>query len=100
MSLPIPRQGSSRIFPGAARKWGPYAIQLCETDDFCFDFTIADDDVGQSLSLVSTVLSVLPGSTLNVSGTNPVSGTICWTAPVGSSGLHVFTIAAEDDACR
>ena len=42
---------------------------------------------------------MLPGATFSYSGTNPVNGSICWTAPAGSAGFHAFIITAIDDAC-
>ena len=96
---PIPTDGVIANFSGSATQVGPYAIEMCETDQFCFDFEINDPDIIDTLGLISNVSIVLPGSTFSYTGTNPVSGTICWTAPAGSGGYHSFIINASDDAC-
>ncbi|MFZ1686565.1 MAG: hypothetical protein WAU70_04030, partial [Flavobacteriales bacterium] len=96
---PDPTTGTIANFTGTATQVGPYAIEMCETDQFCFDFVITDPDIIDTLGLVTNAAIVLPGSTFSYTGTNPVSGTICWTAPAGSSGYHSFIISASDDAC-
>lgn len=96
---PDPTTGTITNFSGSATQTGTYGIELCETDDFCFDFTINDADVIDTLSLTSNLAIALPGSTLTYTGTNPLTGTVCWTAPVGSGGFHTFVLIAADDAC-
>ena len=96
---PNPFDGVISNFTGSATQVGPMAIEMCETDQFCFDFEINDPDLIDTLSLVSNVSIVLPGSTFTWSGANPATGTVCWTAPAGSGGFHSFIINAADDAC-
>ncbi|MBP6574385.1 MAG: gliding motility-associated C-terminal domain-containing protein [Flavobacteriales bacterium] len=96
---PVPTDGFITNFSGTAVQTGPYAVELCETDQFCFDFVINDPDVIDTLGLISNVSIALPGSTFSWTGVNPVSGTICWTAPAGTGGFHTFIINASDDAC-
>lgn len=96
---PNPFDGLISNFTGSATQVGPMAIEMCETDQFCFDFEINDPDLIDTLSLVSNVSIVLPGSTFTWSGANPATGTVCWTAPAGSGGFHSFIINAADDAC-
>ncbi|MBL7962260.1 MAG: gliding motility-associated C-terminal domain-containing protein [Flavobacteriales bacterium] len=96
---PDPTTGTIANFSGSATQTGPYSVQMCETDNFCFDFTIVDPDAGQTLTLISNVTAVLPGATFTYSGTNPVSGTICWTSIPTYSGVFPFIITAIDDAC-
>ena len=60
---PDPATGPSPTFHGTATQVGPYNIELCETDNFCFDFTILDSDVTDTLTLLSNIATVLPGAT-------------------------------------
>jgi gliding motility-associated-like protein len=76
-----------------------YRIDVCNSNQFCFDFSISDPDVGDILSITSNVESVLPGSTINWTGGNPATGTICWNAVSGVAGFNSFIIQAQDDAC-
>lgn len=98
-SAPDPSDGAITNLTGSATQTGPNAIELCEGNDFCFDFAIADPDAGDTLTVTSNVTSTLPGAAFTVSGINPATGTVCWTAPPGSAGFHVFTITAQDNAC-
>lgn len=84
---------------GTAVQTGQYALEMCETDQFCFDLTIGDPDVADGLTLTSNVGAVLPGATFNATGTNPATGTVCWTGTAGSSGFYSFIVTATDDAC-
>lgn len=78
---------------------GPYSIVLCEGDDFCTDITFTDNNAGDILTLQTNATNVLPGATVNITGTNPAVMTVCWTAPAGSGGSYSFNAQAEDDAC-
>ncbi len=96
---PDPSSGTIANMTGSAVQVGDYSIEMCETDNFCFDFTIVDPDVNDILNLTSTVLLALPGATFTWSGTNPVSGQICWTSPPNSAAFYSFIITADDDGC-
>ncbi|MFZ1688840.1 MAG: hypothetical protein WAU70_15540, partial [Flavobacteriales bacterium] len=84
---------------GTATQTGQNSLEMCETDQFCFDLTISDPDVNDGLTLTSNVGAVLPGATFNPTGTNPASGTVCWTGTAGSNGFYSFIVTATDDAC-
>ncbi len=96
---PDPFDGAITNFTGSGTQTGPYAIELCEGNFFCFLFAIADPDAGDTLTVTSNVTGILSGASFSTSGVNPVTGTVCWTAPPGSAGFHVFTITAHDNAC-
>ncbi len=96
---PDPTSGVITNFTGTATQVGNYNIEMCESDNFCFDFTVQDPDVTDTLTLTDNIATVLPGAVVSYAGLNPVSGTICWTAPPGSSGFNTFIIAATDNAC-
>ncbi len=98
-SLPLTSDGTITNFSGTGSQTGPYAIGLCPTQDFCFDFSISDADLNDSLTLTSDAATTLPGSSLTLTGTNPITGTLCWTAPAGASGDHVVTFNIKDNSC-
>lgn len=96
---PDPPGGGMTNTTGSGYSTGPNSFELCEGQDFCFDYTFSDVDASNVLTLSSNVTTALPGATFNVTGTNPATATICWTAPGGTAGTHSFNILAEDDAC-
>ena len=77
----------------------PYSVNACDQEHFCFDFTIVDPDSGQTVLLQSNVMDVMPGASFTWSGTNPVSGTICWTVASVTDDVLSFQILASDNAC-
>lgn len=96
---PLITDGTIEGLTGNAIQTGDYNIEMCENDQFCFDFTINDPDVNDTLNLISTVEQTLPGATFQWTGINPVTGTICWTAPPLSQAFYSFIITAEDGGC-
>ncbi|HMQ75995.1 MAG TPA: gliding motility-associated C-terminal domain-containing protein [Flavobacteriales bacterium] len=86
-------------FSGTAVQVSCTEIELCESDNFCFDVVIGDPDLGDTLVVESNVQQNLPGSTISWTGTNPVTVTVCWTAQPGNSGFYPFTITVEDQNC-
>lgn len=96
---PDPTTGTISNLTGTAGQVGDYNIEMCESDNFCFDFSILDPDLLDTLTLTSTVLQTLPGATFTWSGVNPVSGQICWTSPAQSADFYTFIITADDNGC-
>lgn len=97
---PYADDGDMSNFTGSALQTDSMSVQMCATDNFCFDFTIGDPNAIDTITLTTNVTQVLPGATFNYSGINPVTGQICWTGQVGSEGLNSFTITANDNACQ
>lgn len=97
---PNANDGDLMNFTGSALMTDSMSIQMCATQDFCFDFVIGDPDAIDTLTLTTNVDLVLPGSTFSYTGTNPVTGQICWTGVPGYEGLNSFTITANDNACQ
>lgn len=92
--------GNVGTLSGAAVQTGPYAIDICEGSTFSFGITYTDPNAGDSLSLLSNISVVLPGSTFTTTGANPLTATIGWTAPVGSANTNTsFSITVKDNAC-
>lgn len=98
--VPDPGAGAISNLTGAAVQSGPFAIELCEGVSFTFEATYTDPDPTDSLMLVSNIATVLPGATINVSGANPMTATVSWTAPGGSANTNTsFSITINDGAC-
>lgn len=97
---PAPTAGAITGLTGTAVSSGPYEIEMCEGANFTFTAIYTDSDAGDSLSIVSNILSVLPGATITFTGTNPLTVTISWTAPGGSAGTNTtFSVTVNDGAC-
>lgn len=75
-------------------------ITLCSNDQFCFDVTFNDPDLGDSLVLSSNVDLFLPGATFVQTGAsgNPATATICWTFQPGYTG-SIISVVASDEVC-
>lgn len=99
-TVPSSTGGTITAFGGNAVQTGPYSLEMCAGNCFNFTSTYSDPDPSDSLSYISNISSALPGSTVTVSGTNPMTLNISWCAPAGSMGQNLtFTITAEDDYC-
>ncbi|MCB9194476.1 MAG: gliding motility-associated C-terminal domain-containing protein [Flavobacteriales bacterium] len=96
---PDPFAGTIENFSGSGSSTGDYAIDMCESNNFCFDAVYTDPDVGQSLSLTTNIQQNLPGATFTVTGTNPLTATFCWTSQPGTNGFFPFTVTITDDQC-
>lgn len=96
--VPDATSGTVENLNGSATVTGSYAVATCG-GAFCFDAVVVDGDGDQELLLTSIVEQVLPGATVQYSGTNPVTASICWNADGAALGAYVFTINATDNAC-
>ncbi|MDR9487943.1 MAG: SprB repeat-containing protein, partial [Salibacter sp.] len=67
--------------------------------DFCIDITFSDNDASDSLSLVTNLSSVLPGASLSLTGTNPLTANVCWTATAGMPVSNTVVFNVSDSAC-
>jgi len=86
-------------FSGDGTLVGNNTIQTCEGDSFCFDLVFSDTDVSNVLIVTSNAAAIFPGSTLNISGTNPVTATFCATILPGSPAQSIISFDVLDDAC-
>lgn len=96
---PNPNDGVVANLTGTAVQTGPYGLELCETDNFCFEAVIGDPNSGDTLTPVSNIAQALPGATLTYTGINPITLTICWTAAPGTAGFFPFIVTVNDGAC-
>jgi|GEM_PF-1635047 len=81
-----------------AQQVGAYDIAVCPGMPFSFEVPITDSDPGDSLS-VSVDWGTIQGGVLTVTGTNPLTAQIDFTAGITNWGSQSFTLTASDDAC-
>jgi gliding motility-associated-like protein len=99
---PDPSSGQIVSLTGTAVNPAPYVLEMCPLDSFCMTLMMTDPNAIDSLALFSNLQSVLPGATMttyNIGSPDTVYTDICWTAPLGASGLFNFIVVAQDDAC-
>ncbi len=84
---------------GSGTQTGPNTIASCYGDNVCFDVVFADTtNPGDSLTIVTDALTLLPGATFTQTGVNPVTGTLCWVSQPGYTG-NVVTFIVQDNGC-
>lgn len=88
--------GMSNISPGVL--YGPNSLGVCTGTSFCVDVTFIDTQPSAVLTLQTNALSVLPGATTTILGTNPAILRICWVTDEAFLPANVF-IQAFDGAC-
>lgn len=96
---PDPTTGVIVNLTGTSVQTGPYSLELCESDQFCFEAVISDVNTTDILDAVTNLTQNLPGATFSYTGTNPITVNICWTATPGTSGFFPFIITVNDGAC-
>ena len=84
---------------GNAELTGERSLRLCAGGSFCTTLTFTDPDAGQGLELSSNLTQAFPGATLELSGSNPLTATICWSAGTSAPGTRYLTCTLRDDAC-
>lgn len=84
---------------GNSVQTGAFQVEMCAGNNFCFEISFSDPDPADIVTVTTTALSVLPGATFAVVGTNPAIATICWTALPGSPEYVSFTVSGEDNSC-
>lgn len=92
---------------GNVTQTGPTSLEMCENEGFSFSIAFQDPDFADSLSIITNISTVLPGSTIQVihpdsttSQYDSVVVNIAWTPPVGSANSNnAFTITVNDNAC-
>ncbi|MDX1906847.1 MAG: PKD domain-containing protein [Bacteroidia bacterium] len=79
-------------------------IQVIAQNNLCFTFTANDADAGSALSFqgISPIFTATGGATVTTTGTNPLSGTICWVPGcqfVGQVVPFIFRVT-DPGACN
>ncbi|NNC82756.1 MAG: hypothetical protein HKN79_04195, partial [Flavobacteriales bacterium] len=83
---------------GTATLLSDDSLKMCYGDDFCVSYDFTSPNAGAELSVHTNIDEVIPGASVNVTGTNPVHVEICWTANPNYSQGPV-SIVVTDDAC-
>lgn len=96
---PDPTTGTVGNMSGGAVQTAPYAVQVCESGDFCFDMVISDVNTNNILEATTNIASNLPGATFSYTGTNPITCHVCWNAGPGTAGFYPFIVNVNDGAC-
>lgn len=74
-------------------------FSVCAGNTLSFNFTASDIDPGDQLTAGSTITTTIPGATITLTGTNPVTGTVTWATSLANVGMRNFTLTVADDAC-
>jgi gliding motility-associated-like protein len=79
----------------------PNSITMCPNDNVCLEITFSDPDPGDNITVLDNIAAAIPGATWSVAndGTPSPIGTFCWTPTALDSGINVFSLILEDDAC-
>jgi len=77
------------------------SIRMCPNDNLCLQITFSDPDPLDNITVLNNIAAAIPGATWTVVGDgtpNPI-GTFCWTPTALDSGINVFSLILQDDAC-
>ena len=77
------------------------SIRMCPNDNVCLEITFSDPDLGDNITVLNNIAAAIPGATWTIVGDgtpNPI-GTFCWTPTALDSGINVFSLILQDDAC-
>ncbi|MBL7953379.1 MAG: hypothetical protein JNM62_16855 [Flavobacteriales bacterium] len=95
-SPPVPAPSIS--ISGTVAGSGASSVALCNGQSFCADLVVSDPNTGTVLEMTSNASTILPGATFTVTGTNPATARICWTANAAILPANVL-ISISDGAC-
>ncbi|MBK8499987.1 MAG: hypothetical protein IPL52_14485 [Flavobacteriales bacterium] len=76
----------------------PFSVFACTGLSFCVNVPFYDFQGGTNITATTNATTVLPGSTVSISGTNPVVVQICWTGNESILPQAVW-FQASDGAC-
>ncbi len=97
-NVPAVEAGAFQNVEGATVN-GPYSLTLCAGSTLCTTLSFTDPDPGSVLSQINTIAAALPGVELDTLAGDPLSLSLCWSAPLEGDTLRRFTVLVLDDAC-
>lgn len=97
-NVPTAEAGAFQNVEGATVN-GPYSLTLCAGSTLCTTLSFTDPDPGSVLSQINTIPAALPGVELDTLAGDPLSLSLCWSAPLEGDTLRRFTVLVLDDAC-
>lgn len=72
-------------------------VAVCEGSEFCVSLEFLSEDPDEILTLNANTDEVLPGASVNITGTNPVVLDICWTASnLDGNRLLIISVGNND----
>ncbi|MCB0773655.1 MAG: hypothetical protein KDB93_09795, partial [Flavobacteriales bacterium] len=77
---------------------GVNAIEVCDGMPVCFSIGFEDQDAADVLAISSQAATLMPGSTVSITGTNPSMVTVCWTGDINYSPVNLL-FQVNDGAC-
>ncbi len=78
----------------------PNGVQVCENVPFSFQFSFSDPDPADILAYTSNIQQVMPGAIITSTGTNPITISVSWNAPLGTANTFTtFAVTITDNAC-
>ncbi len=86
-------------FSGYADSTNQTTVTAYPGMDFCLDLVFTDGNSLDSLTLATNLSTVLPGASLSVSGQNPLTVNVCWTATTGLPTNNTVIFNVSDSAC-
>ncbi len=93
-----PEPASSLSNTTGAAAFGASSVAVCQGSSFCTSLVISDPNPTSVLTVISNATTLLPGSTFVVTGTNPVTARLCWTANLALLPVNVF-LDIGDGSC-
>ncbi|MEZ4775576.1 MAG: gliding motility-associated C-terminal domain-containing protein [Bacteroidia bacterium] len=76
-----------------------HTFTVCAGNTLSFSITATDNNAVDQLSGLTNLASTIPGATLTMSGTNPLTATFSWPTTTADVGTHSFTVTVADNAC-
>ena len=78
-----------------------YANQIFTTtpgnSTICFDLIFSDTNIADTINLSSNIAEALPGATVTVTGTNPITASVCWTYSLATGSHYHFKSTLQDE---
>jgi len=89
-------------FTGNGAKINSNTVEVCYGQSFSFNIIVVDPDPNDSLTAVSNVTSILPGSSFilnHYNGGDSLVITVSWTATIGANPFNTFNVQVSDQNC-
>lgn len=86
-------------YSGSALEVDSRTIAGCSGTTFCFDLVFTDSDISDSLSVNTNLFSIFPGASMNISGYNPLTVSICDTITSGIPLNNLIYFEIIDSRC-
>lgn len=75
------------------------SVEVTNGDTLAFDLVFDDANPGDTLRIQTNLSAILPGASFSVSGLNPLTFSVNWTATGLTTGWYSFVLEVFDNAC-